>query len=265
MILEVEDLKFAYPGQRTLFEHVNLSVDKGQVLSILGANGAGKSTLLNCIANLLKPQGGEIRLDGTPVNQLPLREVAKIIGYVPQNHDPAYGYLVKDYVVMGRAPHLGTFQQPGRKDYEHVSRVLEDFDILHLAEKPYTELSGGERQKVSIARAVVQEPELIMLDEPANHLDYGNQLRMIEQIRKLTDKGFGVIITSHMPDHVLLLDGNVGILNDQGIFITGKAEELVTEQTMKDLYQIDVHLVYETCLNRMVCISGRHDEEKNRV
>ncbi len=261
MILEIENLKFAYPGQKTLFEHVNLCVDKGQVFSILGANGAGKSTLLSCIANLRTPADGRIMLNGKPISSLSFREVAKIIGYVPQNHDPVYGYLVRDYVVMGRAPYLGTFQQPGSKEYRLVHEVLQEFDILHLAEKPYTELSGGERQMVSIARAVVQEPELIMLDEPANHLDYGNQLRMLKQIKKLTNKGFGVIITSHMPDHVLLLDGNVGILNRDGTLISGKTEELVTEEAMKELYQIDVHLVYEQCLNRMVCISGRHEEE----
>lgn len=262
MILQVENLKFAYPGQKKLFEHINLSVGKGQIFSILGANGAGKSTLLSCIANLLTPAEGTVKLNGKPADSLPLPEIAKVIGYVPQNHNPAYGYLVKDYAVMGRAPYLGTFQQPGKKEYDKVYEVLEEFDILHLAEKPYTELSGGERQKVSIARAVIQEPQLIMLDEPANHLDYGNQLRMIKQIKKLADKGFAVIITSHMPDHVLLLGGNAGILHNDGTLTSGRAEEMITEESMRELYQIDVRLVYEQSLNRTVCISGRYDEEK---
>lgn len=262
MILEVENLKFAYPGQKTLFEHVNMNVGKGEIFSVLGANGAGKSTLLGCIANLLSPSEGTVRLNGKPAGSLSLQETARVIGYVPQNHNPAYGYLVKDYAVMGRAPYLRTFQQPGKKEYDRVYEVLEEFDILHLAEKPYTELSGGERQKVAIARAVIQEPQLIMLDEPANHLDYGNQLRMIKQIKKLADKGFAVMITSHMPDHVLLLGGKAGILHNDGKLTSGRAEEMITEESMQELYQIDVRLVYEPSLNRKVCISGRYDEEK---
>ena len=152
MILEVEHLSFAYRPERPLFYDVSFAFEQGQVLSILGANGAGKSTLLNCIANLLLPQQGEIRLHGTPLSRLELREISRIIGYVPQSHTPAYDYTVRDFVVMGRAPHLGTFQQPGRADYDLVDATLEEMGLLPLANRPYTELSGGERQQVTIAR-----------------------------------------------------------------------------------------------------------------
>ena len=158
MILEVEHLSFAYRPERPLFYDVSFAFEQGQVLSILGANGAGKSTLLNCIANLLLPQQGEIRLHGTPLSRLELREISRIIGYVPQSHTPAYDYTVRDFVVMGRAPHLGTFQQPGRADYDLVDATLEEMGLLPLANRPYTELSGGERQQVTIARGIVQQP-----------------------------------------------------------------------------------------------------------
>ena len=134
MILEVEHLSFAYRPERPLFYDVSFAFEQGQVLSILGANGAGKSTLLNCIANLLLPQQGEIRLHGTPLSRLELREISRIIGYVPQSHTPAYDYTVRDFVVMGRAPHLGTFQQPGRADYDLVDATLEETQRLRMEE-----------------------------------------------------------------------------------------------------------------------------------
>ena len=257
MILEVEHLSFAYRPERPLFYDVSFAFEQGQVLSILGANGAGKSTLLNCIANLLLPQQGEIRLHGTPLSRLELREISRIIGYVPQSHTPAYDYTVRDFVVMGRAPHLGTFQQPGRADYDLVDATLEEMGLLPLANRPDTELSGGERQQVTIARVIVQQPELFLLDEPTNHLDYGNQLRALSMVRALVKRGFGVIMTSHNPDHVLLLGGQVGILGNDGRFLVGNAEEVMTEERLRALYRSDLYLTYVERVGRKVCIPGR--------
>ena len=239
MILEVEHLSFAYRPERPLFYDVSFAFEQGQVLSILGANGAGKSTLLNCIANLLLPQQGEIRLHGTPLSRLELREISRIIGYVPQSHT------------------LGTFQQPGRADYDLVDATLEEMGLLPLANRPYTELSGGERQQVTIARVIVQQPELILLDEPTNHLDYGNQLRALSMVRALVKRGFGVIMTSHNPDHVLLLGGQVGILGNDGRFLVGNAEEVMTEERLRALYRSDLYLTYVERVGRKVCIPGR--------
>ena len=209
MILEVEHLSFAYRPERPLFYDVSFAFEQGQVLSILGANGAGKSTLLNCIANLLLPQQGEIRLHGTPLSRLELREISRIIGYVPQSHTPAYDYTVRDFVVMGRAPHLGTFQQPGRADYDLVDATLEEMGLLPLANRPYTELSGGERQQVTIARVIVQQPELILLDEPTNHLDLEGR-RVVS--RYLSRKS-GFLLVSHdrafldgCVDHIMVIN-----------------------------------------------------------
>ena len=231
MILEVEHLSFAYRPERPLFHDVSFAFEQGQVLSILGANGAGKSTLLNCIANLLLPQQGEIRLHGTPLSRLELREISRIIGYVPQSHTPAYDYTVRDFVVMGRAPHLGTFQQPGRADYDLVDATLEEMGLLPLADRPYTELT--------------------------NHLDYGNQLRALSMVRALVKRGFGVIMTSHNPDHVLLLGGQVGILGNDGRFLVGNAEEVMTEERLRALYRSDLYLTYVERAGRKVCIPGR--------
>lgn len=256
MKLEVKNLGFGYTPDAPLFSNVNFSLEKGGIFSILGANGAGKSTMMNCIANLLKPDAGEILLDGRSLSSLPPVKVARRIGYVPQIHTPAYGYEVLDFVVMGRAPYIGAFSQPSAADYELADQALEELGIQKLARRPYTELSGGERQQVTIARAIVQQPDIILLDEPTNHLDYGNQLRVIRLIRKLADKGYGILITSHMPDHVLLLGGQAGLLRDDARLLTGSAEEVLTEQNLNDLYHVNVHMVYVKEVGRKVCISG---------
>ena len=185
MILEVSNLGFHYHNSRTIFREVSFSVDKGEVLSILGPNGSGKSTLLNCIANLYKPVSGQILLNGKPVSRMNLRDVARVIGYVPQIHTPAYAFTVREFAVMGRTPYIGAFTTPSAEDYRIADEALERMGITHLRDKPYTEISGGERQQVTIARVIAQQPQLILLDEPTAHLDYGNQHRVVQMIRKL--------------------------------------------------------------------------------
>lgn len=264
MILEVKDLAFSYHSDhsRMLFQDVNFTLQKGEIFSILGANGAGKSTLLNCLANLLRPAKGQILLNGHNLTDSSLKKIAQTIGYVPQSHTPAYAYSTEEFIVMGRAPYLGLCAQPGEQDYELVREAMGGLGITHLSERPYTELSGGERQQVIIARAIVQQPDIIMLDEPTNHLDYGNQLRMIQLIQRLAQKGYSVIITSHMPDHVLLLGGAVGMLDTDGRLQVGSTEEIMTEENLKRLYDIDVHMVYIKEVGRKACVAGKMESSE---
>lgn len=264
MILKVKNLSFGYEKNRILFHDASFSVDKGEIFCILGSNGIGKSTLLNCIANLLMPQSGSISLNGKTLEERSLKEIAQIIGYVPQNHDAAYAYEVRDYMVMGRAPYLGLFAQPSERDYGRVEEVLEELGISHLAERPYTELSGGERQLVSIGRAIVQDPELIILDEPTNHLDYGNQFRMLKLIERLAEKGYGIILTSHMPDHVLMLNGKVGILGADGRLQVGTTDEIMTEENLEALYQVDIHMIDVEQVGRKICVAGTKNKKEKK-
>ena len=244
MILEVEHLSFAYRPERPLFYDVSFAFEQGQVLSILGANGAGKSTLLNCIANLLLPQQGEIRLHGTPLSRLELREISRIIGYVPQSHTPAYDYTVRDFVVMGRAPHLGTFQQPGRADYDLVDATLEEMGLLPLANRPYTELSGGERQQVTIARVIVQQPELILLDEPTNNLDIYHATNMMKIVRRLCDElGKTVILVLHEINYAAFYSDYICAFKDGRIAKFGTVEEVMTKETLSQIYQVDFEIM----------------------
>lgn len=258
MLLEVRDLSFSYRGSgRWVFRNVNLSLAAGDVLTILGPNGAGKSTLLNCLVNLLKPNSGEILLDGCPLPKMRLRDVARVIGYVPQDHTAMYAYTVRDFVVMGRAPHLGTFRKPSAADRAIADEVMGDLNILHYADKPYTQISGGERQQALIARSLVQEPKVIMFDEPTNHLDFGNQLRTINKICGLAKKGYAVVMTTHMPDHAIRLGGVTAILNRRGEFLCGSTDEVITEENLRDIYRTDIRIVYVPEAGCRICVFAK--------
>lgn len=256
MILEVKNLSYSYKNGKEIFKNVNFSITKGTILSILGPNGAGKSTLLNCIANFYPPTDGEILIDGVPLKTISLQNISKKIGYVPQIHTPTYAYTVKEFVVMGRTPYLGMFEKPSKSDYDIVDDTLKLLGIGPLANMPYTEISGGERQQATIARAIVQKPDIIILDEPTSHLDYGNQLRTIKIIRSLAKQGFAIIMTTHTPDHALLLDDKVGILDYSGTFLVGNTNEIMTEERLSKLYQSDLHLVYLEEIHRTICVSN---------
>lgn len=256
MKLEVNNLSFKYLNSRIIFDQVNLELEKGQILSILGPNGAGKSTLLNCIGNLITPQEGRVLLNGEAVDKMPPKKVAQRIGYVPQMHIPTYEYTVREFVVMGRTPYLGKMRSPGDNDYAKVEQALDMVGIQHLIEKPYTQISGGERQLVTIARAIVQEPDFILLDEPTAHLDFGNQIKTMRLVKKLAQNGFGIIMTTHNPDQVFYTGGIVALLDRQGKLYCGLPEHILTEASLTRLYQESVCVFYSEALKRRVCISG---------
>ena len=254
MILEVENLSFRYRGgSRTIFHDVNFSLDKGEVMAILGANGAGKSTLLNCIANLFRPASGQIRLNGRPMDKMSMRDVAKIIGYVPQIHTPAYAYTVREFVVMGRTPYINSFSSPSAEDYRIADEAMERMGITHLRDKVYTEIAGGERQQVTIARVITQQPQIILLDEPTAHLDYGNQYRVVQMVKDLADEGYSLLMTTHYPDHAIILNGKVAILNQEGVLGIGLSAETVNEDTLSRLYGLHVKTVYNEDAGRNIC------------
>ena len=256
IILSAKDLTKTY-GVDVILQDVSFHINEGDRIGIIGANGAGKTTLLNCMAGLLRPQYGSIRLCGTELGKMGTREIAKIAGYVPQLHTPAFDYRVLDFVLMGRAPEIGIFSRPCAEEEQKCLEVLESMGLAHLAYKSYRNISGGERQQVMIARTLVQRPKVILFDEPTAHLDYGNQLRALSMVRALVKRGFGVIMTSHNPDLVLLLGGQVGILGNDGRFLVGNAEEVMTEERLRALYRSDLYLTYVERVGRKVCIPGR--------
>lgn len=256
MNLRIAKLGFAYPNGKQIFTEVDFSLKKGEIFTILGPNGAGKSTLLNCIGNLSEPTQGGIFLEKDNIKDLTLCQFAKRVAYVPQIHQPTYAFTVEEFVAMGRTPYLSAFKKLGHQDQRMIEEAMELVRITHLRSKAYTQLSGGERQLVTIARAIAQEPDFILLDEPTAHLDFGNQIKTMKLVKKLTDRGYGIIMTTHNPDQVFFIGGRVGVLNRSGVFEIGVVDQYLSEELLSRLYNEPVHLFYSDQLNRKICTAG---------
>jgi len=262
MIYSMENVSYTYPGtSRAVIKNVSMTLKEGEILSILGPNGAGKTTLLNCMAKLITPDQGDIFLRGANIRDMNAREVACIVGYVPQTHVPVFGYTVLNFVLMGRAPKIGIFKRPTREDEDAAFDALEALNIAHLAGRPYTDISGGERQQATIARAIAQNPSVILFDEPTAHLDYGNQHRILLLLRSMARRGFSVVLTTHNPDHAILLDGSAAVLDRDGQLATGESHAVITEARLMNLYRTKLRLSYVPEVSRTVCVSPTLDSE----
>ena len=254
-VIEVNEVFFSYPGSdRKVLNECSLDIEQGELVSILGSNGAGKSTLLNCIAGLFSVDDGSIKLCEKDIKQLHQKDIAKIIGYVQQNQRSNFAYSVFDYVMMGRAYNVGLFEKPGKEDEEIVKEVLKNMDIDYMSDKSITELSGGERQQIAIARAVVQKPKAILFDEPTAHLDYGNQIKTLRMIDDLRKKGFAVIMTTHNPDHCMMLGGKVAVMNSEGKLEVGDYMKILTSDMLNRLYDTEVFTGYFNEIKRFACV-----------
>lgn len=253
VFLDVERIGFAYRPGQPIFTDLSFSLRRSELFTILGPNGAGKSTLLNCVTAVRPPLSGRILLDGSDIGQLPPRTRARRVAYVPQTSAVSYAYKVLDYVLMGRAPHLGLLQQPDADDRARALAALELLGIESIADRLCTEISGGQRQLASIAKAVVQDPELIVFDEPTAALDHGNQTRVLRLLAELSAQGFGIISTTHNPNHAILLGGSAGILTRDGRFYTGTVDEVIREDLLGEVYETDLRVVYVEQFGRAVC------------
>lgn len=254
-IIRADRITFSYSAEKCpVLRECSLSIESGELVSILGPNGAGKSTLLNCCCGLLRPQNGEIRLCGQEIGQISVRETARIVSYVQQYQSSVFAYTVFDYVLMGCAARVGAFSRPGEKERKQVAWILEEVGIAQLSDHHITEISGGEKQQAAIARALAQEPRAILFDEPTAHLDYGNQIRVLHMLKNLQEKGYAVVMTTHNPDHCLMLGGKVAVLDRQGTLKTGSCGDIIREDLMRDLYHADIKVAYSVEAGRSVCI-----------
>lgn len=255
LVYEVNNISFGYPGYDSLvLDGASLKLGRGEILCILGPNGAGKTTLLNCMAGLLTPKSGEIKLCGRNIRTMKEKEIASLAGYVPQLHTPAFDYSVLDFVLMGRAPDTGLFSRPGKEEEQKCMDVLEGMGLAHLASKSYLDISGGERQQLLIARAIVQEPEVVLFDEPTAHLDYGNQHRVLRRIKQMAAEGYSVAITTHNPDHALLLGDQAAIVSKDGKIVQGDSSDILTEETLSEVYGMNICIRYLEELGRTACL-----------
>lgn len=241
MKLEIRRAACGY-GTRTVLRDISFNVREGEILCLLGPNGVGKTTLFKTILGFLKLQGGEIVLGGENIRHWPRKRLAKAIGYVPQAHTPPFPFTVLDVVAMGRTAHLGPFASPSKADLRIAEEALETLHIGFLHDRIYTEVSGGERQMVLIARALTQQPEILVMDEPTSNLDFGNQIRVLEQINNLARRGLGVVMTSHFPNHAFLCSTKVALLQKDYGIIVGDVDEVVTEANLKAAYGVKVRI-----------------------
>jgi ABC-type cobalamin/Fe3+-siderophores transport systems, ATPase components len=239
--LEVKQACCGY-GKRDVVEGISIKVESGEILCLLGPNGVGKTTLFKTILGFLKLRGGEILLDGENVQTWSRSRLAKAIGYVPQAHTPPFPFKVIDVVVMGRAAHLGITASPSKADIMIAEEALAILDVQFLKDRIYTEISGGERQMVLIARALAQKPKILVMDEPTSNLDFGNQIRVLEQINSLSRRGLGVIMTSHFPDHAFLCSSKVALMQNNNVFSIGSVEQVITEENLKSAYGVEVKI-----------------------
>ncbi len=241
MSIDLNNLCFAY-DKKIVLKDINLKINQGEIISILGTNGAGKTTLLSIIAGLRSFEKGELSYDGKKIKNMSRNEVARLIGYVPQIIVPTFDFSVVEYVVTGIAPYIDTFSKPTQKHYDDAMEIIKTLGIEHIAEKSYRQISGGERQQVSIARAIMQKPKYILFDEPTAHLDYGKQIQILKLMKNLSEQGYGVVYTTHNPDHVLLLGGKVAIVEKNGTLRFGETRDMINEKSLSELYDVNINL-----------------------
>ncbi|MBN9220320.1 MAG: ABC transporter ATP-binding protein [Mesorhizobium sp.] len=239
MTLSAVDLSFGY-GSTPLGSGLTLSIEQGEVLCLLGPNGCGKTTLFKTLLGLIPSLGGRLELDGRPVASFSRVEFARRVGYVPQASAGYFPFEVLDVVLMGRASRIGTFAAPSRADHAIAMGMLDTLGIAHLAARSFSAISGGERQLALVARALAQEPSMLVMDEPTASLDFGNQARVLERIGALAASGLTIVLSTHDPGHAFACADKVALMKNGAIVATGAPETVLTAEALGALYGVDV-------------------------
>jgi iron complex transport system ATP-binding protein len=244
-ILHCQSVSYAIDGA-TIIAGAGLAVEAATFLGIIGPNGAGKSTLLRLAAGLLPPTAGEITLDGRPLRALPRKQVARLLGYVPQQARLDFPFSVADVVMDGRNPHLGRFQVGGANDRQIVWEAMAQTGILPLAERDVQTLSGGEKQRVLIARALAQQPHILLLDEPTANLDLYHQHALLRLVRRLAEEqGLAVVAAIHDINLAARYCDHLAVLSDGQIVATGPPALTLTHTLLEDVFTVDAEIVPE--------------------
>jgi iron complex transport system ATP-binding protein len=239
-ILQLTDIGFSY-GTKRILSHISFEVGKGEIIGIIGPNGSGKTTLLKVINGLLPPQEGEVRVGDKITSRKKRRDMARIMAYVPQEFSLVFPFNVREIVMMGRYPHLSSLRFEGEKDFLIVQEAMNMTDTLPLADRKILDISGGERQRVFIARALAQKPDIMLLDEATAFLDIKYQVALFELIRKLNCEGkLTVLVVTHDINLAAQYTDRIVLLQNGGIHAMGTADEVITEGGIKKVYEADV-------------------------
>jgi iron complex transport system ATP-binding protein len=234
-MLEIKGLGFSY-NRKPVFGDVSFRVEKGELCGLFGPNGSGKTTLFKCCMNFLKPEQGSVYVDGREIKRLKIEELAKLVSYVPQEHKPPFPYLVREVVLMGRTPYLGGVFGVSRDDRRKAVEAMELLEITGLADRPYSQLSGGQRQLVLIARAVAQETPLMLLDEPTSALDFSNQIRTWRILKKIAAGGTTIVACSHDPNHISWFCSDVVVMDRGGLVAKGHPQQVISDRLLGRIY-----------------------------
>lgn len=244
MRYKINKLSFKYPSSKQILNNISFNIKKGQLYTVLGKNGIGKTTLFNCLLNFNNKYEGTITLNDKDIKTLKEKEIAKLVSYVPQSTNCTFDYTVFEYVLMGTASNISLFSSPSNKEKEQVKIALKELNILNLENKKFNELSGGEQQLVLIARAIVNNPEVIFFDEPTSHLDYENQIKVLRIINNLKDKGYTIVLTTHDPNHAFLLKGNVILFDNKGLIKKGDYKKVLTKKNLQAVFGKELQIKF---------------------
>ncbi len=241
--VKISGLCFDYPGKPVLRD-INLALTAGSFTAVLGPNGCGKTTLLKNISGYLKPVSGQVTVLGTPIQKLTQKERAKMIGYIPQNTSPGFGFTCLDVVGMGRLPYLGRFQWETREDRAAVKEAMELTGTWDLRDRLFGHISGGEMQRVLIARALAQQPKVLLMDEPVSHLDIRYQVEIVSLVKRLCDQmGITAIAVLHDINLASRYCGEMVLVKEGRVVSIGNAPEVITGENIKNVFDIEVDII----------------------
>jgi iron complex transport system ATP-binding protein len=240
-IIEYDKIVFSYDKKISeVLDHFSLSIDKGEISAILGPNGTGKTTLLLLTLGWLKPDSGHIMLEDKLLQNFSRSETGKKIGLVPQFEPAFFDFSLLEFALMGRSPYLGSFRMPDEKDYEIAVQALEKVGIADKADRSVMNISGGERQLVLLARALAQQTDILLLDEPTTHLDIKNKARLVKIIRELAKEGKTIVFTTHEPEIAAMIADNVVLVKDGKPVVSGKTIEVMTGKNLSHIYDTPI-------------------------
>jgi len=242
MRLELDSLSCGY-GEKRVIDSLSMCMETGELMCLLGANGSGKSTLFRTILGLQAKQGGRVLIDGEDASGMDRRRMSAIFAHVPQQHEAVFEFTVMDVVLNARLARRGIFAAPSQQDRLVAMESLERLGAEDMAQAVYTELSGGERQLALIARALAQQASFILLDEPAASLDFGNQLRVLEQLRALAGEGLGLIMTTHSPHHAFLCATRAALLKHGRLLCCDTTAKALNDESLSEAYGVRLRVV----------------------
>ncbi|MFV0441770.1 MAG: ABC transporter ATP-binding protein [Lachnospirales bacterium] len=257
--IEIRKATFGY-DKNLVFENIDLRTNIGELFCLMGSNGCGKSSLINCVLKENTLDSGEIYISSKNILDIKVKELAQLVAYIPQTHNRTFPYLVEEIALMGRTIHNDAFSSPDKEDEMIVHKTLDELGILHLAKRPYTKISGGEMQMLTLARALVQESPIIIMDEPTSHLDFYNELLFLEKITELMNgKSKSVFMATHSPNNAFYFENlgipvKVALMLDGKIFAMGTPSKVLTEENIEKVYRAKTKIIDYNGLKEIVPI-----------